>query len=376
MMSGYLAHQQPSEADYDAIHAAVMETERGRWFLSEYAKRNRHADTDVLMTAIHRIERSIAVHQDPNEIDRFRMDVIEMSRAIARTHSEIAAIRPDTSSSGRITEVSDELSSIVTATEQATSDILAAAEWIQETAWTMRESGADARSCDELDEYATSIYTSCSFQDLTAQRTRKVMEALAFLENRITAMIDIWGFGDDSPPAASPTGPVSKANTDIDPAMSQADVDFVLIDDITDAATSKAAEKYAAATGSASAISARSAAEIASDLVSLEVEEQPELPVTSEMTTASEDYSPSIDPATMATLRSALAVPEADPSTDEFLFGDAPRSAHLQLVPDSSDISEALDKVRAGNELSADEAAKALDALKRMSIEDRTRIFT
>lgn len=45
-----------AESDYESIHAAVMETVRGRWFLSEYARRNRHADTDVLLKAIGRIE--------------------------------------------------------------------------------------------------------------------------------------------------------------------------------------------------------------------------------------------------------------------------------------------------------------------------------
>ena len=33
----------PTEADYEAIAAAVMETVRGRWFLGEYARRNRNA---------------------------------------------------------------------------------------------------------------------------------------------------------------------------------------------------------------------------------------------------------------------------------------------------------------------------------------------
>lgn len=45
-----------ADSDYDSIHAAVMETVRGRWFLSEYARRNRHAETDVLLKAIGRIE--------------------------------------------------------------------------------------------------------------------------------------------------------------------------------------------------------------------------------------------------------------------------------------------------------------------------------
>ncbi|BCJ91345.1 hypothetical protein IZ6_20800 [Terrihabitans soli] len=44
------------EEDYEAIEAAVMETARGRWFLMEFARRNRNADTTVLLEAISRLE--------------------------------------------------------------------------------------------------------------------------------------------------------------------------------------------------------------------------------------------------------------------------------------------------------------------------------
>ena len=39
----------PGEEDYAAISEAFMETSRGRWFLAEYAKRNRNADTRMAM---------------------------------------------------------------------------------------------------------------------------------------------------------------------------------------------------------------------------------------------------------------------------------------------------------------------------------------
>src|SRR3954447_19311503 len=54
----------PSEADYDAISAAFMETSRGRWFLSEYAKRNRNADTRMVLDAVARIEQNLAAQKD------------------------------------------------------------------------------------------------------------------------------------------------------------------------------------------------------------------------------------------------------------------------------------------------------------------------
>ena len=89
----------PAEpSDYDSICAALMQTERGRWFLEEYAKRNRSADTRVLLAAIQRIE--TVVSTDRGERDRqaqqgFRTDLLEMAKAITRTRAEVAEIRSD-----------------------------------------------------------------------------------------------------------------------------------------------------------------------------------------------------------------------------------------------------------------------------------------
>ena len=54
---------QPSEEDYDAISEAFMETARGRWFLGEYAKRNRNADTRMVLDAVARIEQALAAQK-------------------------------------------------------------------------------------------------------------------------------------------------------------------------------------------------------------------------------------------------------------------------------------------------------------------------
>src|SRR3954467_8436548 len=55
----------PSEEDYEAIREAFMETSRGRWFLGEYAKRNRNADTAMVLEAVARIEDTLAAQQQP-----------------------------------------------------------------------------------------------------------------------------------------------------------------------------------------------------------------------------------------------------------------------------------------------------------------------
>src|SRR5665213_1337082 len=59
---------QPREEDYEAISEAFMETSRGRWFLGEYAKRNRNADTRMVLDAVSRIEQTIAAQKQPEPV--------------------------------------------------------------------------------------------------------------------------------------------------------------------------------------------------------------------------------------------------------------------------------------------------------------------
>src|SRR5437763_16714899 len=101
-------------------------------------------------------------------------------------------------------------------------------------AWTMREQGVDAEVCDILDAKATEVYTACSFQDLTGQRTRKVIGVLRYLEGRINAMIDIWGLDGAMAAEAAETRAVETGKALINgPArpgqgLDQADVDMVM----------------------------------------------------------------------------------------------------------------------------------------------------
>jgi chemotaxis protein CheZ len=223
-----------SDADYEAIEGAVMETARGRWFLAEYARRNRNADTTMLLKALDRIEGAIRGERSVDPVDRIRFDLVEMAKAIARTKAEIAAMKPDADHHGKFGEASEELDSVVQQTEAATSDILACAERVQEMAWTLRERGLEPEVCDLLDANATEVYTACSFQDLTGQRTRKVIGVLHYLESRINAMIEIWGLAGAMSAQAAESRAVAGDNALLNgPArlgqgLGQADVDMVM----------------------------------------------------------------------------------------------------------------------------------------------------
>lgn len=182
-------------SDYEAIETALLESTRGRWFLSEFSRRNRTADTQMLLDAITKLE-SAVIRSDPEvQQDNLRHDLIEMAEAISQTRQEIAAITsPD--EDNQLINATSELDAIVQSTEQATSDILEAAEDVQEVAWLLRENGGEDAICDRLEQRATDIYTACSFQDITGQRTGKVVDVLCFLEKRVKSMVEIWGLED------------------------------------------------------------------------------------------------------------------------------------------------------------------------------------
>jgi hypothetical protein len=185
------ASPSPGEADYDAICAAVLATERGRWFLAEYARRNRQADTVEIVAAIERIAaRSGAdaaarwgTAPDNVHVERMHAELAELADAIARTRTELA--------SAAAGPVSDLTLGASGGPDDATAepfDILAAAEEIQELAWTMREQGFDSQFSDRLDRCAAICLASSGWE-----QTRRIRHMMRHLQGRIEAIIAMWG---------------------------------------------------------------------------------------------------------------------------------------------------------------------------------------
>ncbi len=232
-----------AESDYEAIELAVMETARGRWFLREYAARNRQADTTMLLQAINRLEGAVSGERAMEQIERIRFDLLEMAKSIAGLKIELDMHDDGGAEHSRFGDATSALDGIVRTTEQATSNILGATEQVQEIAWNLREQQYDEATCDRIDKLATDIYTACGFQDLTAQRTQKVVRTLRFLEGRINALVDAW-VGKDAGPAQPASGsapqraaePAMAADGLIPPELSQSDVDIVIIEDDFDGA--------------------------------------------------------------------------------------------------------------------------------------------
>ena len=144
------------------------------------------------------ISRRVAdeLREEIGEAAKLKRELDAIYEAIADTKNEIAALHEkasvDRDERGRVTL---ELDAIVSGTEGATEQILSAAEVIdQNTATLMPMLPTEQEGlASDIHEQVVSIFEACNFQDLTGQRISKVVNTLAFVEDRIIRMIDIWG---------------------------------------------------------------------------------------------------------------------------------------------------------------------------------------
>ncbi len=182
---------EPADAqnDFDEIESAVMESPRGRWFLAEFARRARAADTDRLLEAIERRGDADERAKSAADIDALYRDLEDMRRSIVETQQNLAATKPREGFILRPVDPAQDAEAIAASAERATLDILAAVERLQEIGEQLRRKGADGDLCDEIETHARGIFMAASFQDITGQRTTKLVAGLRYLEQRLNAML-------------------------------------------------------------------------------------------------------------------------------------------------------------------------------------------
>jgi hypothetical protein len=76
----------PNEDAYQAFCAALSETARGRAFLAEFARRNRNADTELLLSALARLE---ALVRSPTAADLLRQELRALLETIRSARPQI-----------------------------------------------------------------------------------------------------------------------------------------------------------------------------------------------------------------------------------------------------------------------------------------------
>lgn len=130
------------------------------------------------------------------QCDKLKVELDLIHEAINRTKQEIATLHGKSFDGAEMAKVTGELGAVVGGTEEATQQILEAAEAIDHAATALgKPMSADqqARLSEEIQERVVGIFEACNFQDLTGQRINKVMTTMKFIEHHINVMMDIWG---------------------------------------------------------------------------------------------------------------------------------------------------------------------------------------
>ncbi|WP_376957669.1 hypothetical protein ABNQ39_11105 [Azospirillum sp. A26] len=193
-----------TEQEYLQMEEALSQTARGRAFLRMRDRRSRvvasdefHRLVDKLGTQVDRLSGaspSAFTAFAPGEDPRIQQELTAITQVVREARSDIAALKATDTGSNRIEAATGELDEIVAATERATTDILNATEKIQEITMSIPRDDADlAERIDAVEAWCIEIMTACSFQDITGQRTTKVVNTLRYIEERVNTMIEIWG---------------------------------------------------------------------------------------------------------------------------------------------------------------------------------------
>lgn len=161
----------PSEEDYAAISAAFMETSRGRWFLGEYAKRNRNADTRMVLDAVARIEETLSA-QGQAAAAAIRDE--QLAQALAALRGAIEAAQA--SAIAALDGISF---------EQSLAPVRKGVRVIREISWRLREIGNDGRICDIIDSQVSAIEAGAA--EVSMDDAKAVLDAaFAALARRLS----------------------------------------------------------------------------------------------------------------------------------------------------------------------------------------------
>jgi len=128
-----------------------------------------------------------------DEDDILKKELVGLFAHLSRMREELASLHHDDSAS--FDSMADTLDAIVENTEVASNTILENVETIAGLADRLH--GADLETKDAIGEQIATcvnqVFEACSFQDLTGQRITRVVKSLKFVEERINAMVRMWG---------------------------------------------------------------------------------------------------------------------------------------------------------------------------------------
>lgn len=185
-----------ADAEYRIIESALLETQRGRWFLAEHGRRARRLDTAALDEAMQRLNSSL--RQPPALLGALQREIEELQRGLSEAKETLLA------KSGSIAAVAASAEPSLSTPQS----ILKAAEDLHELAWSLQATDVDPEGCEAIARNASRIYALSQLQAVEGNRARHFAEAIEIAANRLSALLETIGHElqiDDGVPIGSAT---------------------------------------------------------------------------------------------------------------------------------------------------------------------------
>ncbi|MGL4324017.1 MAG: hypothetical protein ACRCTD_08240 [Beijerinckiaceae bacterium] len=187
--------------DYEAILAAVSETPRGRWFLAEYARRNRAADTTQVLDQIARLETLLAL-QNPAIAAAHRLSALD-------DLATVLALKPDGSGDMPADGLTPDVVTALAAMIGHSGDVMRDASLTARGALlSARENAEDknrtARFFDALDRQLKTVDAHAGAILDSAARVEALAQVIAQLRARMRIVLQYGAAAGQETPAPQP----------------------------------------------------------------------------------------------------------------------------------------------------------------------------
>lgn len=155
-----------------------METARGRWFVAEFARRNKQADTERVLDALSRIERRVAGVGVANAQDP---DIVELAAIFA------IASEGDGANDGLTADVVADIARESGGAAETIRDRVLAARGALKG---LSDGGADERLCTALDKAMVAIDQSAAGQQEIGRKIEALAQIIGATRDRVRRLLD------------------------------------------------------------------------------------------------------------------------------------------------------------------------------------------
>lgn len=170
---------------YEALESAVMESARGRWFLAEYARRNRAADTMMLLDALKKLEN--VASSTGVKAEHGLPDIEQLANTIKAARSEIASTHNDLLPDGGYLPADGAVyDRIATDARASSSEIARRSLSLRVIAGGLKAATADEEHVKAVETNARSLETLSWSQEVLSERIAKAMGLLSHIDEKLT----------------------------------------------------------------------------------------------------------------------------------------------------------------------------------------------